>query len=79
MCIRDRAISVKAPKAPDSKRLDQSIVSITQAPQMNAAAHFVRKKQPKYWPTVNFQVLRIRLGTLWMVRDSGPKPYSPPQ
>ena len=48
-------------------------------PQMSAAAHFVRKKQPMYSPAVSFHVLRISCGTLWMVRSNGPMPYSAPQ
>ena len=61
---RLNTIRAKAPNAPVKSLLANSIASITHIPQMNAASHFVRKKQNRYWPTVSFHVLRISCGTL---------------
>ena len=47
---------------------------MTHSPMTNAPAHLASKKRNRYCPTVICIVQRIRAGTLWIVRVSGPRP-----
>ena len=51
-----------------------SAASMTHSPMTNAPAHLASKKRNRYCPTVICIVQRIRAGTLWIVRVSGPRP-----
>ena len=51
-----------------------TVMDMTHSPMTNAPAHLASKKRNRYCPTVICIVQRIRAGTLWIVRVSGPRP-----
>ena len=64
----------RAAAHPAAARRATSAASMTHSPMTNAPAHLASKKRNRYCPTVICIVQRIRAGTLWIVRVSGPRP-----
>ena len=71
--------SANAPIQPAAARRAVSAANMTQRPITNAPTHLANKNRSRYRPTVICIVQRIRAGTLWIVRVSGPRPKLAPQ
>ena len=65
---------IRAAAHPAAARRATNAASMTQSPMTKAPAHLASKKRSRYSPTVICIVQRIRAGTLWIVRVSGPRP-----
>ena len=65
----------RAAAQPAAARRATSAASMTHRPMTNAPTHLASRKRNRYCPTVICIVQRIRAGTLWIVRVSGPRPY----
>ena len=71
--------TASAAAQPAAARRAASAASMTHSPMTKAPAHLASKNRNRYCPTVICMVQRIKAGTLWMVRPSGPKPKDAPQ
>ena len=64
----------RAAAHPAAARRADSAASMTHRPMTKDPAHLASKKRSRYSPTVICIVQRMRAGTLWIVRVSGPRP-----